>query len=54
MLMQGLNETIDQLTMTNSVHCYGHVWRREDSLVLRRALDLEFKDKRKKGRVKRT
>ena len=29
MFMQGLNETIDQLAMVNSVHWYGHVLRRE-------------------------
>ena len=29
MFMLGLNDTIDQLTMTNSVHWYGHVLRRE-------------------------
>ena len=28
MLMLGLNEVIDQLTMGNSVHLYGHVLRR--------------------------
>ena len=31
-----LNETIDQLTMANSVPWYGHVLRREDGHVLRR------------------
>ena len=40
-LMLGLNEMIDQLAMTNSVHWYGH--------VLRRALDFEAE-----GRPKRT
>ena len=34
MLMLGLNETIDQLAMANSVHLYGHVLRREDGHVL--------------------
>ena len=38
MLMQGLNDTIDQLAVENSVcHCCGHMLRREDSHVLRRA-----------------
>ena len=27
MLTLGLNETIDQLAMANTVHCYGHVLR---------------------------
>ena len=34
MLMLALNETIDQLTMANSVHWYGHALRREDGHVL--------------------
>ena len=38
-LMLGLNETIDKLAMANSVPWYGHVLKREDGYVLRRALD---------------
>ena len=30
--MIGLKESIDQMAMTNSVHCYGHVLRRADGL----------------------
>ena len=41
--MLGLNEAIDQLAMANSVCWYVHVMRREDSHVLRRALDFEVK-----------
>ena len=44
-LMLGLNETIDQLAMANSVHWYGDVLRREDDHVLRGALDFEIKVK---------
>ena len=33
---------------------YGHVLRREDGHVLRRALDLEVEDQRKKGRLNKT
>ena len=40
-LMMGLNETIDQLAISNSVHWYGHVLKREDYHVLRRAVDIE-------------
>ena len=47
MLMLGLKETIDQLAMTNSVCWYGHVLRREDAHVLRRALDFEVEGQRK-------
>ena len=35
MLMLGLDEAIDQLAMTDSVHWHGHVLRREDGHVLR-------------------
>ena len=40
MFMLGLNKTIDQLAMANSVRWYGHVFRRQDGHVLRRALDI--------------
>ena len=54
MLMLGVSETIDQLAMANSVRWHGHVLRREDGHVLRRALDFEVEGQRKKGRPKRT
>ena len=54
MLMLGLNETIDQLVMANSVHLYGHVLRRDDGHVLRRALGFEVQGQKKKGRPNRT
>ena len=38
-----------QLAMADSVHWYGHVLRREDLHVLRRALDFEVEGPRKKG-----
>ena len=41
MLMLGLNETMHQLVITNSVHWFGHVLRREDGHVLIRALLFE-------------
>ena len=37
-----------------SVYWYGHVLRREDGHILRRALDFEIKCQRNKGRLKRT
>ena len=40
--------------MANSVRWYGHVLRREDGHILRRALDFEVEGQRKKGRPKRT
>ena len=54
MFMLGLKETIDQLAMAISVCWYGHVVRRKDGHVLRRALDFEFEGQRKKWRPKRT
>ena len=51
MLRLGLNKTIDQLAMANSVHWHGHVLRREDSQDLRKALDFEVDSQRMKGRL---
>ena len=53
MFMLGLKETIDQLAMVNSVHWHGHMLRREDGHVLRRALEFEAEGQRKKGRPER-
>ena len=50
MLMLGFNETIGQLAMDYSVHWYGHVLRREDGHVFRRAFDFEVDDQGKNGR----
>ena len=54
LLMLGLNETIDQLAIANSVQWHGHVLRREDCHMLRRALDIQVECQMKKGRQKRT
>ena len=54
MFIFSLNGTIDQFTMANSVHWYGHVLRREDGHVLRRAIEFEVESKRKKMRQKMT
>ena len=48
MLMLGLNETMDQLDMANSVRWYGHVLRKEDGHDLSRALDFDIRCQRKK------
>ena len=48
--MLGLKETIDQLAIANSIRWHGHVLRREDGYILRRALDFEVESQRKKGR----
>ena len=54
MFTLGLSETIDQLAIANSVHWYGHVLRKYDGHVLRRALDFEVEGQWMNGRAKRT
>ena len=51
MFMLGLKETMDQLAMANCVRWYGHALRREDSHVLRRALDFEVESQRRPKRT---
>ena len=53
MFMLSMKETIDQLVMVISVRWYGHVLRREDGHILRRALDYEVEGQMKKGRSRR-
>ena len=45
---------MEQLAITNIVCWYGHVLKREDGYILRRAFDFEVEGERKKGRSKRT
>ena len=52
MEMLGLKETMVQMTKVNGVRWYGHVLRRDDGHVLRKALEFEVKGKRKQGRPK--
>ena len=52
MFMLGLNKSIDQMAMINSVRWYGHVLRREDGHVLRRALVFGVESQGKKGSLK--
>ena len=51
--MLGLRETIDRLATANGVRWYEHVLRRDDSSVLRVALDLDVSGKRKLERSKK-
>ena len=39
---------------SNGVRWYGHVWRKGDGHVLRKALEFEVRVKRKPGRSKKT
>ena len=43
-----------QMAKTNGVRWYGHVLRRDDGHVLRKALEFEVKGKRKRGRLRKT
>ena len=52
--MLGLKETIGRFATANGVRWYGHVLRRDDDSVLRIALNLEVRSKRKRGRPKKT
>ena len=51
-LIIGLSETIDRLARANAVRWYGHVLRRDECDVLRRALDFQVEGKRRRGRPK--
>ena len=52
--MLGLKEKVVQMAKANGVRWYGHVLRRDDGHVLRKALEFEVKGKRKRGRPKKT
>ena len=54
MSILGLNASMDQLAMANSVRWYSHVLWREDGHVLRSALHFEVDGQRKKWRPRRT
>ena len=54
MEMLGLKETVVQMAKANGVRWYGHVLRRDDGHVLRKALEFEVKGKSKRGRLKKT
>ena len=54
MEMLGLKETVVQMAKANGVRWYGHVLRREDWHVLRKALEFEVKGKRKRGQPRKT
>ena len=47
MEMLGLKETVVQMAKVNGVRWYGHMLRRDDEHVLRKALEFEVKGKRK-------
>ena len=54
MEMLGLKETVFQMAKANGVRWYGHVLRRDNGHVMRKALEFEVKGKRKRGRQRKT
>ena len=54
MAMLGLRETVDKLAKANAVHWYGHVLRRDEDDVLKKALRLTVAGHRKQGRPRKT
>ena len=54
MEMIGLKEKVVQMAKANGVGWYGHVLRRDDGHILRKALEVEVRGKRKRGRPKKT
>ena len=54
MEMLGLKDTVVQMVKVNGVRWYGHVLRRDDDHVLRKALEFEVKGRRKRGRPRKT
>ena len=53
MEMLGLN-AIEKVAKANGVRWYGHVLRREEGNILKKALDFEIDGHRKRGRPKST
>ena len=54
MEMLGLKETSNRMVKANGVRCYGHVIRRDDDNILKKAMTMEVNGKRKRGRPKMT
>jgi len=54
MQLLGINESIEMLANARALQWYGHVLRREEDNILRKALDFEVDSQRKKGRPKST
>ena len=52
--MLGLKETLDGMAKANGLRWYGHVIRRNNNNILKKAMILEVNGKRKRGRPKMT
>ena len=54
MEMLDLKKTLDRMAKANGVRWYGHVIKRDDDNILKKAMMLEVNGKRKRGRPKMT
>ena len=54
MEMLGLKKTLDRMAKANGVRWYGHVIRREDDNIRKKAMMMEVNGQRKPGRPKMT
>ena len=54
MEMLGLKKTLDRIAKANGVRWYGHVIRRDDDNVLKKAMMMEMNGQRKRERPKMT
>ena len=54
MKMLGLRETLDKTAQANGVRWYGHVVRRDEESILKKAMVLQVNGQRKRGRPKQT
>ena len=52
MEMLGLKETLDRMAKANGVKWYGHAITRDDDNILKKAIMVEVKGQRKRGRPK--
>ena len=49
MKMLGLGETLDKMAQANGVRWYGHVIRRDEERILKKAMMLQVNGQRKRG-----
>ena len=54
MKMLGLKETLDKTARANGVRWYGHVVRRDEESISKKAMMLQVNGQRKRGRPKQT
>ena len=54
MEMLGLKKSLEKLAKASRVRWYGHVLRREENNILRKALEFSVSGRRKRGRPKKT